>query len=120
MVPFQVEELIGSSSLNVASEEEAFQATMAWVRHDPKERTQFLSRLMSKVRLPLLSRNFLMSRVDSEELIREDSGCKELLLEAMRYHLQPEQRASLASERTMDRRPDGIRPYIFSVGTSNG
>ena len=111
-----MEELIGSSQLNVASEEEAFEAAMAWVRHDAEKRTPFLSRLMSKVRIPLLSRHFLMSTVDSEELIREDSGCKELLLEAMRYHLQPEQRATLASERTVERRPDGMRPYIFSIG----
>jgi len=111
-----VEELIGSNQLNVASEEEAFQATMAWVRHDAEQRGSHLSRLMSKVRIPLLPRRYLMSTVDSEELIREDSGCKELLLEAMRYHLQPEQRASLGSERTVERRPDGMRPYIFSIG----
>lgn len=32
-----------------------------------------------------------MTSVDSEELIKGDPGCKELLLEAMRYHLLPEQ-----------------------------
>lgn len=57
-----------------------------------------------------------MTSVDSEELIKEDSGCKELLLEAMRYHLLPEQRASLASDRTQERKPDGMRPYIFAIG----
>jgi kelch-like protein 17 (actinfilin) len=59
-----------------------------------------------------------MTSVDSEELIKEDPGCKELLLEAMRYHLLPEQRASLASDRTQERKPDGMRPYIFAIGVN--
>ena len=57
-----------------------------------------------------------MTTVDSENLIRDDAGCKDLLLEAMRYHLLPEQRSSLTSERTMERKPDGMRPYIFAIG----
>lgn len=66
--------------------------------------------------MPLLGRKFLMTSVDSEGLIRDDPGCKELLLEAMRYHLLPEQRSALTSERTQERRPDGMRPFIFAVG----
>ena len=30
-----------------------------------------------------------MTHVDSESLVRENAECKELLLEAMRYHLLP-------------------------------
>ena len=44
---------------------------------------------MKHVRLPLMSREFLMTHVDSESLVRENAECKELLLEAMRYHLLP-------------------------------
>lgn len=71
---------------------------------------------MKHVRLPLMSRNFLLSHVDSEILIRENSECKELLLEAMRYHLSPEQRSAFASERTILRKPEGLKPYLFAVG----
>lgn len=71
---------------------------------------------MSHVRLPLVSREFLMSYVESESLIRDDSQCKELLLEAMKYHLLPEQRSLMVTQRTNERRPDGMRPYIFAVG----
>lgn len=38
---------------------------------------------MSHVRLPLVCRDFLMSCVESETLIRDDSECKELLLEVV-------------------------------------
>lgn len=72
--------------------------------------------LMSHVRLPLVCREFLMSCVESESLIREDSQCKELLLEAMKYHLLPEQRSLMTTQRTSERRPAGMRPYVFAVG----
>ena len=72
--------------------------------------------LMKHVRLPLISREFLMTHVDSEPLVRENTECKELLLEAMRYHLLPEQRSSLTSVRTTSRKPDGMKPYLFAIG----
>lgn len=71
---------------------------------------------MSHVRLPLVCRDFLMSCVESETLIRDDSECKELLLEAMKYHLLPEQRSLMSTKRTSERRPDGMKPYVFAVG----
>lgn len=74
------------------------------------------SQLMSHVRLPLVSREFLMTCVETESLIREDTQCKELLLEAMKYHLLPEQRSLMSTPRTSDRRPDGMKPYVFAVG----
>lgn len=72
--------------------------------------------LMSHVRLPLVSREFLMTCVETEPLIREDQQCKELLLEAMKYHLLPEQRSLMTTQRTLERRPDGMRSYMFAVG----
>jgi hypothetical protein len=47
---------------------------------------------------------------------RESIECKELLLEAMRYHLLPEQRSSLSTERTTSRKPDGMKNYVFAIG----
>lgn len=63
-----------------------------------------------------MSRDFLMSTVDSEVLVRDSAECKELLLEAMKYHLLPEQRSLLISERTSQRRPEGIKQYVFAIG----
>lgn len=71
---------------------------------------------MVHVRLPLVNRDFLMTRVDCERLVREDSQCRELLLEAMRYHLAPERRCALSTTRTLERKPKGALPYLFAVG----
>lgn len=72
--------------------------------------------LMVHVRLPLVNREFLMTRVDNELLIREDGECRELLLEAMRYHLAPERRCALSTPRTIERKPKGAESYLFSIG----
>lgn len=71
---------------------------------------------MVHVRLPLVNRDFLMTRVDCERLVRENSQCRELLLEAMRYHLAPERRCALSTTRTAERKPSGAEPYLFAVG----
>lgn len=93
-----------------------FTAVLNWIKHDLVERKKHISELISNVRLPLLNREFLMENVETEPLVREDQLCKELLLEAMKYHLLPEQRSSLVSQRTLERKPEGMKPYIFAVG----
>ena len=72
--------------------------------------------LLQHVRLPLLSRNFLTSHVDNEPLLHGDPDCQALQLEALKYHLLPEQRSSFTSQRTLQRKPQGFKPYIFAVG----
>ena len=57
-----------------------------------------------------------MNCVDKEPLVRENSDCKELLIEAMRFHLMPDSRPSLSSYRTSHRKPDGNKPYLFAIG----
>ncbi|XP_074039485.1 kelch-like protein 17 isoform X1 [Leptinotarsa decemlineata] len=117
LLPFsEVNDLISNSQLNISSEEDVFTAVLNWVKHDLIERKQFVSRLMQHVRLPLVNRDFLMTRVDNEKLIIENNECKELLLEAMRYHLAPERRCVLSTTRTMERKPNGADPYLFAIG----
>lgn len=41
----KVEELLGSSNLNVASEEDTYYAAISWVKHDQEQRIQFLSQV---------------------------------------------------------------------------
>lgn len=111
-----MEELISNGQLNISTEEDVFTAVLNWIKHDLTQRKQYISKLMVHVRLPLVNREFLMTRVDNENLIREDIECRELLLEAMRYHLAPERRCALTTPRTIDRKPKGAQSYLFSIG----
>ena len=82
--------LITSSELNVKKEEEVYLAVMQWVKQNPTERAQHLPKLLTHVRLPMLSVPFLMQEVDGEQLLKESTECRDLLDEAKKYHLLPE------------------------------
>ncbi|XP_055021770.1 kelch-like protein 17 isoform X1 [Boleophthalmus pectinirostris] len=112
----QVLDLISSDNLNVPSEEEVYRSVLSWVKHDIDGRRQHVPWLMKCVRLPLLRRDFLMSNVDTELLVRHHSECKDLLIEALKYHLMPEQRGVLSNSRTRPRRCEGASPVLFAVG----
>ncbi|XP_058160690.1 kelch-like protein 17 isoform X3 [Dasypus novemcinctus] len=112
----QVLELVSSDSLNVPSEEDVYRAVLSWVRHDVDTRRQHVPRLMKCVRLPLLSRDFLLGHVDAESLVRHHPDCKDLLIEALKFHLLPEQRGVLGTSRTRPRRCEGAGPVLFAVG----
>ncbi|XP_032483824.1 kelch-like protein 17 isoform X4 [Phocoena sinus] len=112
----QVLELVSSDSLNVPSEEDVYRAVLSWVKHDVDTRRQHVPRLMKCVRLPLLSRDFLLGHVDAESLVRHHPDCKDLLIEALKFHLLPEQRGVLGSSRTRPRRCEGAGPVLFAVG----
>ncbi|XP_076789662.1 kelch-like protein 17 isoform X6 [Arvicanthis niloticus] len=112
----QVLELVSSDSLNVPSEEDVYRAVLSWVKHDVDTRRQHVPRLMKCVRLPLLSRDFLLGHVDAESLVRHHPDCKDLLIEALKFHLLPEQRGVLGTSRTRPRRCEGAGPVLFAVG----
>ncbi len=100
----EVSNLIGEDELFVASEEQVFKAVMRWVKLKPDERQDDLAYLLAKVRLPLLSPQFLSDTVATEDLIRTSHKCRDLVDEAKDYHLMPERRPLLQSFRTKPRR----------------
>ncbi|XP_037753419.1 kelch-like protein 2 isoform X1 [Chelonia mydas] len=113
----QVCSLISSDKLTIASEEKVFEAVIAWVNHDKDVRQELMARLMEHVRLPLLSREYLVQRVEEETLVKNSSACKDYLIEAMKYHLLPtEQRALMKSTRTRLRTPVSLPKLMMVVG----
>lgn len=87
-----VARLISSSDLNVQSEEDVYSAVVQWIKQDPTDRAQHLPALLAEVRLPMLPVPVLMTKVDCEPLIKQNIECRDLLDEAKRYHLLPDQR----------------------------
>lgn len=73
--------------------------------------------LMEHVRLPLLSQDYLVHRVDEEPLLQYSPKCKDLLIEALKFHLlRGEQKATFASPRTKPRQPVGLPKVLLVVG----
>ncbi|KAL2089219.1 hypothetical protein ACEWY4_016118 [Coilia grayii] len=113
----QVCSLIASDKLTVSSEEKVFEAMVAWINHDKEARLEHMPKLMEHVRLPLLSRDYLVQRVEEEALIKNNNMCKDFLIEAMKYHLLPaDQRHLIKTDRTRPRTPISLPKVMIVVG----
>lgn len=113
----QVAHLISSDRLSVPSEEQVFEAVMNWVNQDLGNRESQLGSLMEHVRLPLLSQEYLVQRVEEEPLLKGNLPCKDFLIEAMKYHLlRADQKALYATPRTKPRTPVGRPKMLLVVG----
>ncbi|KAJ8393895.1 hypothetical protein AAFF_G00056240 [Aldrovandia affinis] len=113
----QVCGLISSDKLTVSTEEKVFEAMVSWIKHDKEARLEHMPRLMEHVRLPLLSRDYLVQIVEEEALIKNNNTCKDFLIEAMKYHLLPaDQRHLIKTDRTRPRTPISLPKVMMVVG----
>lgn len=71
----EVLNILQRNELHVNSEEQVFEACMRWVKHCD-DRGDHLPKLLSEVRLPLLTPLYLTDRVATEELIRTSHKCR--------------------------------------------
>ncbi|KAK3749968.1 hypothetical protein QZH41_000264 [Actinostola sp. cb2023] len=106
--------VISSDDLNVLHEEEVYEAVIAWIRHDLNNRVSKLSSLIRFVRMPLVSKHYLLNRIDSDSLVRSNLTCRDMLDEAKNYHLLPDQRARFRSDRMKPRK--AMMGTLFAVG----
>ncbi|XP_065366353.1 kelch-like protein 5 [Calliphora vicina] len=97
----QLGKLLASDDLNVPSEQDVFHSLMSWIQHDPAVREKYIPELLALVRLPLLQPSFIMDHVES---VCASNECQQLVMEALKWHLLPERRSLIASERTKPRK----------------
>ena len=109
-------ELISEDFLYTHDESHVFFAVMNWIKHDLDNRKKFLAEVLSLVKLPLLTRDFLMFTVEPDELVRSSPESKDLIIEAMKYHLLPEMRPYLHNIRTRSRKSENLTSLLLSVG----
>ena len=81
MTPEQVAQLIASDTITVPSEEKVFESVISWINFATDQRSQYLSQLLEHVRLPLLSQEYLLNRVDCEPLLKTNDHCKDFIIE---------------------------------------
>ncbi|KAK7112668.1 kelch-like protein 2 [Littorina saxatilis] len=113
----RVAKLISSDRLTVSCEEQVYEAVMSWVNHDLQNREDRLESLLEHVRLPLMSQDYIVQRVEEEPLIKGNSRCKDFLIEAMKYHLlKLDQKVLYKTPRTQPRNPIGLPKVLLVVG----
>ncbi|KAM9342787.1 kelch-like protein 13 isoform 2-T2 [Pholidichthys leucotaenia] len=99
---------LASNSLKGFSEVELYHIARQWLDYDPPKRRSSVYALMRHIRFPLMSPGELIQiSQDDEEgansLMRCDTACVNLLLEASNYQMMPFMQPALQTERTQIR-----------------
>lgn len=96
---------------------QVFECVIAWVHHDVDNRQKHLASLMEHVRLPLMSQEYLVQRVEEEPLLKEDLQCKDYYIEALKFHLlKGDTKTTFRTPRTKPRQPVGLPKVLLVVG----
>lgn len=112
MTAAQLESVISNENLSIASESEAYQAVLTWVRYEPMVRCKHLGRLLKHIRFTSISRKYLVDVVIREGMIMDDFECRKLVLNVLDHYLLPERRSS--SQCLLPRKTTG--QTLFVVG----
>ncbi|KAJ8259939.1 hypothetical protein GJAV_G00175210, partial [Gymnothorax javanicus] len=75
--------LIGSDDLNVSREESILDVVLRWVNRDPDGRAANLPELLRKVRLPLVSPDFLREALRRNTVLLASAECHDMVHEAL-------------------------------------
>ncbi|XP_076009814.1 kelch-like protein 10 [Genypterus blacodes] len=78
----QLLKLIGTDKLLVRDERTVFEAVLRWIDHSPEERTTYISQILPKVRLALMTPDFFMTNVRNNQMLMCDTECRDTLFTA--------------------------------------
>ncbi|XP_057708905.1 kelch-like protein 9 [Corythoichthys intestinalis] len=103
--------VLASNSLRGFSEMELYHIAKGWLAHDCAKRRHSIYALMRHIRFPLMSPSELIQishegddkDEEGESLMRSETSCVNLLLEASNYQMMPFMQPVLQSERTQIR-----------------
>ena len=113
----QMLEFLGRDDLKVESEEQVFDAAMRWIAYDSVNRSTYVAKVLSLVRLPLLSPQLLADKVKMNSLVAQNIECRDLVDEALiSYHLLPERRTAIPSHKLQERKCLVNTGIIYAVG----
>uniref|UniRef100_A0A8C5NH11 Kelch-like protein 9 n=1 Tax=Gouania willdenowi TaxID=441366 RepID=A0A8C5NH11_GOUWI len=96
---------LASDSLKGFSELELYHIAKEWLDHDPPNRHSSVYALMRHIRFPLMNPSELIqisqdNAEGSDSLMRSETACVNLLLEASNYQMMPFMQPTLQTERT--------------------
>ncbi|XP_055855960.1 kelch-like protein 5 [Episyrphus balteatus] len=114
---YQLSKFLSSSDLRVDSEEDVFRSLMSWIDHDKTNREEFMSKLLHHVRFPLLTPKFIASCIEPS---CKSIECERLICKAYKWHLLPEFRLSLYTEKHTQLRNFNGMVMAISGWSANG
>ncbi|XP_051812205.1 kelch-like protein 10 [Acanthochromis polyacanthus] len=72
-------DFLDGDDLNVREESTAYEAVMRWIRHEPAGREGHIADVLSKVRLALMSEDYITNNLQSNELLENNKECQTLI-----------------------------------------
>ncbi|CAF1122481.1 unnamed protein product [Adineta steineri] len=90
-------EFIKEDDLRIGSEDEVYDACLRWLNHAPEQRKNDFHTILQHIRLAFLSPYTLMDKVATCKVVQEDTACRELFHEALRYHLLVDRRSEMST-----------------------
>ena len=111
----EILEYITDDGLDVPTEDAVFHSVMQWTNVNLEERSVSFDRILKHVRLPYCTGAYLCHVVSKEQLMSSDS-CQELLSEAREFHMLPDTRHELESNRILPRRSFNDCRHLVIVG----
>ncbi|XP_064171018.1 kelch-like protein 10 [Anguilla rostrata] len=80
----QLCDLIEQDLLNIKQEDVVFDLILRWIGHSPPERKPHISVLLLKMRIGLMSTDFIVNNLKKNSLVKESDECKPLILHVMK------------------------------------
>ena len=84
-----VDKWISSDDIVIDAEENVFEIIIRWIDHDSGERSGKFSELFSHVRLSCVSRDYLLSHVVTNDLVKENADCLNSVTETLEWLDRP-------------------------------
>jgi len=75
---------ISSDEINVRAEEDVFNIILSWIDHDKGKRKKYFAELFHQVRLIYVSRDYLVSDIVTNDLVKDNEDCFYLVEDAMK------------------------------------
>ena len=80
----EIEMWISNDEIDVNAEKDVFDVILAWINRDKNKRKKYFSELFSHVRLVYISRDFLCANIVTDDLVKDNNGCLDLVEEALK------------------------------------
>ena len=80
----EVEMWISRDEIHINAEEDVFKVILAWIDHEKRKRRKYFAELFCQVRLVYVSLDCLYSDFVTNDLVRENKGCLDLVKQALK------------------------------------
>ena len=107
-----IEKLLKSNDLNVDDEEQVFEIATKWVNKDIEKRKPYFSMLFKHVRLQFMPIKYVLDTVATNELVKSDPECRDLIEKAFLFYIHPTAEECQESRKCFASVPDSL--MLFS------